>query len=312
METKKLKVDIHITTCHHDSVKCRARSGLTPWTPIDRLSISKTSIESIKQFVKPWRSRYDINLTLIDDGSNLALAKEWMNSLEEINVKSFDHRGSAYGINDHMENIDADLVVHIEDDHVMFNPEKLDWIRICYDILSSQRAKENNVGVITFRSGLPSTKNNPGYTGAWGPHAFLAANNHEIVESTHYGLLLFNMMGNAHHIMLGSTYKRMLPLSGNAGDCEAFMNNKLKKHGLKNAELQTHVYAFHSHTWEKPLPLNPTTDDLNLSGAGVEYGIFDMDQHFKNKKAIQATIVIAMNSIICKHYHGDYHYDKND
>lgn len=271
-----MKVDIHFTTCHHTEVKCRPRPNngypgfnIESWTHEDKLNIAKTSLQSLIDFCEVIP---DYDLTVIDDGSNIAEARDWLNNLSGVNVLSFPHRGSAYGINDYFsKDNNADLICHFEDDHIFYNPEKLNWAQIAYEFL----IENPNVGVITLRSGLPSDASDPGYFGKWGPKGFTEK------------AILYHAMGNAHHIMLPRTYFKFLPLQGNTGGCEEYMNQRLSQLGLMNVELQIPVYAFHSHTWSRELPNPITTKDLNMTGRGIEYGIKEMYEHIKNNKAIK-------------------------
>lgn len=279
------------------SVKCRPRTNdynikgfnITPWTAEEKLDIAKISFESLFEFAD------GTPVNIIDDGSNIMGAVEWLLELDKrtnVFVRIYEHRGSSAGINNYFNNIlpkDTDLVAHFEDDHIYFNPENIDWQKICYEFL-----KENpDVGVITFRSGLPSNPNYPDYHGAWGPVGF---------REGKYPAILFNNMGNAHHVMLMETYKRFFPLYGNAGSCEAYMNGQLNNMGLLNAELQIPIYAFHSHCYSRPLPEVITTDALNMSPRGIEYGIKEMYDHIKNKRAINYTYYITQKEEVTKCY----------
>lgn len=275
-----MTVDVHITTCHHHTVRCRPRvcqisdSNTREWTPEERLEISKYTVDSVKRFCQAIPPEQLSRLSLLDDGSDYAPAIEWLNGLTDINVVRYPHRGSSAGINDYCETIEADLVLHVEDDHILFNPFGKNWAQICYDFLTSDVAKQHNIKVITLRSGLPSEDTSPGLGGAWGPQGWVP------------GGILYKCMGNAHHIMLREDYKKFFPLSGSSGACETMMNGKLAQLGFKNVELQDFFYAFHSHMWEYPLIEGITSEELNRSGDGFEYGIKDMHEHFVKKGPI--------------------------
>ena len=276
-----MKTDIHFTTCIHSSMVCRPRTNdyniqdfnITPWTIEEKLNIAKTSLKSLFMF-----SLQRVNV--IDDGSDYVEAIDWLlevDKIDDIAVRMYEHLGSSAGINNYHNNVlpkDTDLVCHFEDDHVYFNPEGLDWKQICYDFLM----ENPDIGVVTLRSGLPSEKWRPDYKGAWGPIGF---------RNSNYNAIIYNNMGNAHHIMLKQTYDKFFPLYGNAGSCEAYMNDKLHSLGLFNAELQIPVYAFHSHCYSRALPEVVTTTALNLSPIGVEYGIKDMYDHIGRGGRVQ-------------------------
>lgn len=279
------------------SVKCRPRTNdyniegfnITPWTAQEKLDIAKISFESLFEFAD------GVPVNVIDDGSNIMRAVEWLLELDKrtnVFVRIYEHRGSSAGINNYFNNVlpkDTDLVAHFEDDHIYFNPENIDWKKVCYEFL-----KENpDVGVITFRSGLPSNPNYPDYRGAWGPIGF---------RDGKYPAILFNNMGNAHHIMLMETYKRFFPLYGNAGSCEAYMNGQLNNMGLLNAELQIPVYAFHSHCYSRALPATVTTDALNMSPRGIEYGVKEMYEHIRAKLPIEYSYYKSKEEKVIKCY----------
>lgn len=289
-----MKSDIHFTTCHHSSVKCRPRTNdykldgfnITPWTTHDKLMIANKSLVSLSNFCNQ-------QISIIDDGSDYEEALDWLELLrgrpEKFRVLQYEHRGSSAGLNDYLNLIDddTDLICHFEDDHIYFNPEKLDWKQICYDYLTNNR----DVGVVTFRSGLPTNPSFPDFKGVWGPIAF---------RDGQVPAFIFRCMGNAHHIMLAETYRKFFPLQGNAGSCEAYMNNKLQSLGLLNAELQIPVYAFHSHCWKRDLPELVTTDELNMSPRGREYGIFDMAHHIEQSKTIEYMYYISEDEKVSK------------
>ena len=292
-----MKTNVHFTTCHHKSVKCRPRTNdygitgfnITPWTTQEKLDIAKTSIESLIEFA-------DGPINIIDDGANILEAVNWLLELDQrtnLFVRIYEHKGSSSGINNYFNNAlpkDTDLVAHFEDDHIFFNPEGLDWKKVCYEFL-----KENkDVGVITFRSGLPSDPiNHPDYNGAWGPIGF---------REGKYPAILYNNMGNAHHIMLMETYSRFFPLQGNAGSCEAYMNGRLNNMKLLNAEIQIPVYAFHSHCYSRALPEVVTTDALNMSPRGIEYGIKEMYEHIRAKLPIEYSYYKSKEEKVIKCY----------
>lgn len=289
-----MKSDIHFTTCHHSSVKCRPRTNdykldgfnITPWTTHDKLMIASKSLKSLSNFVEQ-------QISIIDDGSDYGPAIDWLNIINEIpkyKVLRYEHRGSSAGLNDYIKTLDSsiDMIGHFEDDHIYFNPENIDWKTICFKYLTTHR----DIGVITFRSGLPTDPNFPDYKGAWGPIDFR--------EGPVCPAFIFRCMGNAHHIMLRETYERFFPLQGNAGSCEAYMNNKLQSLGLLNAELQIPVYAFHSHCWKRDLPEKITTKELNMSPRGREYGIYDMYSHIDNFLPIEYSYNITKDEEVIK------------
>jgi|GEM_PF-3789084 len=264
-----------MTTCLRDDVHCRKRSNsgvpgfnVTEWTPEEKVEIAKTSYASLRKFCMGQP------VNIIDDGSNLPDARLWLDNEE--NVTTYQHRGSSAGINDYVMSLDEDIdmICHFEDDHVYFNPEGIDWLSVCYEFLKQNQ----HIGVVTLRSGLPWEQTDPGFRGAWGPRGYA----NSICPHRIYGAL-----GNAHHIMLFSTYKKFFPLSGNTGGCEAFMNRRLKELNLKNAEIQIPVYAFHSHKMWGELPEVVTTNELNKTGRGIEYGIVNMYKHLQEKKPVK-------------------------
>lgn len=278
-----MTIDIHITTCNHSSVKCRDRQGLPGWSNIrswtneERIDISKISVESIKSFIKNSTTPDQISrFSLLDDGSDLVNATSWLDSLKNIDVIRYPHRGSSSGINDYQKTIDADLVFHIEDDHICFNPFKKNIVKLCYDILTSEQAQRHRIKVLTLRSGLPSHKENLGINGAWGPIGKIKIDN--------VPLILYNAMGNAHHIMLRETYNTFFPLNGSTGGCESYMNNVMRLNSFKNAEIQEFIYAFHSHTLEYAIDNSPSCFKWNRSAEGFEYGIRDMDHYLRTGK----------------------------
>lgn len=296
--------NIHITTCHHSTVRCRprycdySRANIKEWTPEERLEISKISIKSLTNFCNIVTNK---SIALLDDGSDMQKAIEWMDNEVEVNVIHFPHRGSSSGINDYISAFkntikDDDLIVHFEDDHIAFNPLKLNWAERCFQILVSETSRINHVGVITLRSGLPTDTSTPGYNGAWGPRGWISGD---------YEAPWFESMGNAHHIMLWKTYKQFFPLSGSSGKCEESMNIRLHQLGLKNIELQEHLYMFHSHMLNFKIDENNcSSNEWNLSGAGREYGIKDMDEYLRAKKRIEGITLRDR-----KNFEGTYFYD---
>ena len=289
-----MKTDVHITTCHHSEVTCRPRYNdrnivgfnIEGWTQEERLEISKVSVDSILRFCDIIPPERLAGLTLIDDGSDMPAAKEWLNELNDsiLTIERNSHNGSSYGINKHYAKMaDCDLVAHFEDDHVMFNPWGLDWARLCYDFLTSKKVRERGIGVVTFRSGLPTSIDDPGIHGAWGAREFVK----EDISSLLPAYTIHEQMGNAHHVMLRETYDRFMPLAGNTGGCEAYMNNICRREGILNAELQVPIYAFHSHTWSSPIPEPVTSFELSQSAVGIEYGIKEMHEHFKARRPIK-------------------------
>jgi hypothetical protein len=299
-----MKVDIHFTTCHHSSIKCRPRTNdynlenfnISPWTTEEKFKITKKSLFSLIKFsISGGLGEQPINV--IDDGSDYNLVDNWLNLLEGgnlIKAHRFEHRGSSAGLNDYVKTIpeDIDLIVHTEDDHCWFNPENLEWPAICHKFL-----KDNpDVGVITFRSGLPTNPKHPDYKGAWGPIGWRESRNDSPPA------ILFRCLGNAHHIMLKETYLKFFPLQGNAGSCEAYMNGKLSQLGLLNAEIQIPVYAFHSHCYEREMPAIVTTDELNMSPRGREYGIKNMVEYLKDEKPITYSYYISPTEEVTKCY----------
>jgi hypothetical protein len=280
-----MKIDIHVTSCHHSTVKCRERIGLPdwnnikPWTSEERLRISKYSVESITSFVNSINQQKIKRYSLLDDGSDYQDALDWHKTILSPSILNFKHGGSSAMINKYAETIDSDLVLHIEDDHICFNPLKLDFVEICYEVLNSEEAKKNNVGVITFRSGLPSDLDNVGINGAWGPKGWGKFGN--------YNGIIYNLLGNAHHLMLTETYKKFFPLNGSSGSCEEYMNKKIQELSIKNIELQIPIYFFHSHKLNWPInEKSAHSIEWNKSAQGFEYGIEDMHKYLKEKKKI--------------------------
>lgn len=268
-----MKIDIHFTTCHHTSVKCRPRTNdyniegfnITPWTLDEKLKIAQTSLISFKEFCVPHP------VTVIDDGSNIPDALNWFSTLNN-HIYSYPHSGTAAAINAYMAHLsnDVDLIFHSEDDHVWYNPEKLDWATLAYEFLINNP----DIGVVCFRSGFPSEPTHPDIHGAWGPIGWRESSSNAI---------LYKAMGNSHHLMLRDTYEKFLPLQGNAGSCEAYMNRKLRTLGLLSAELQIPVYAFHSHCYEREVPYDANSVSLNMSPRGIEYGIKNMYELLKKQ-----------------------------
>lgn len=133
-----MNLDIHITTCHRRNVKCRPRIhenkkwNVKEWTHEERLEISKISIDSIIEFAnKTKKHNHNVQITLLDDGSDILEATEWIKSLKDIKIKNFVARGSSSGINDHfleLKNNPPDYILHIEDDNLLFNGLNIDWL----------------------------------------------------------------------------------------------------------------------------------------------------------------------------------------
>lgn len=303
-----MNIDVHMTTCHRSDVRCRPRGNdhhvegfnVTEWTPEERLEMSKIALASLRQFVESLPDTHRVRISLLDDGSNYAPATEWLTELSEnsnwLNVIRGEACGSAETINRYADTIpeDTDLVFHAEDDQIFFNPTKLDWADVCWQILDDPKATNK---VITFRSGLPTQADDPGLRGAWGP------------VDTGPRLIYFNFMGNAHHVMRYQDYMQMLPLSGNTGSCEAQMNQTLLKKKWRNAELQEPVFVFHSHKLNDPGPKNPTTDDWNKTGRGIEFGLKDMHEHLIAKKVITGIWYARWpDAKISMDYRKDYYY----
>lgn len=280
-----MKLDIHVTTCHRKNLKCRPRPpensnwNVKPWTLEERLNISKISINSIINFSNQLKiHNHEVNLTILNDGSDIPEAVDWLNSLP-VKIKHFNPRGSSAGINDHFMELrqdPPDYIFHLEDDNLLFNPDNTDWLSIINDI---QKNCED-IRVFTFRSGLPVEPEDKGFLGAFGPVGSKLINN--------INCILFGSMGNAHHIMKWSDYCKFMPLTGNTGDCEANMNLKLKSIGL-NAEPQIHVHAFHSHMYSYPINSN-NLNKWHKTGEGFEFGMYDMDNYLKNKNMVVSKI----------------------
>lgn len=298
-----MKIDVHMTTCHRSDVKCRTRTNdsnvkgfnVTEWSPKERLEMSKLSVESVRMFIASLPDEHDVRFSLVDDGSDYYDVFEWLEELDKcdwIEVHRMVKGGSANAVNEYIKTVDddTDMIVHIEDDHIMFNPNKTDWAMACKEQLDRNIAK-----VITFRSGLPTQKDDPGLKGGWGP------------RYSDERCIYFNMMGNAHHIMMYEDYKRMLPLQGNTGGCEAFMNQRLNKYQWTNAELQAEIYAFHAHKLETKLPKVVTTDKLCQTGRGIEYGLKDIDAHLRAGKMIECSYYSPHPTVLKRKIKG-YHY----
>jgi hypothetical protein len=285
--TRSMKLDIHITTCHRYNVKCRARPHESPnwnvkeWTHEERINITKLSVYSIINFASRLRNYgHVVSLTLLDDGSDIPESIDILNELP-ITMKKFPNRGSSAGINDHYNSLRADppdYVLHIEDDNILFNPKNIDWLTS----IDTIKQKNNDIKVFTFRSGLPVDPKDKGYKGAWGPVGFTASP---------IPCILFNKMGNAHHVMSWKDYSNFFPLNGNTGSCEEYMNSKL--HGF-NAEPQIPIHCFHSHMWSYPI----TTNNLNMwhkTGEGFEFGIKDMYEYLLDKNQVYQTLFDSDN-----------------
>lgn len=284
-----MNIDVHITTCSHSAVKCRDRLGLPNWSNIkswtseERIDISKISVHSIKNFIK--NSVYPEQLSrfsLLDDGSDTQESIEWLSSIKDISVIKYPHRGSSAGINDYQKTINADFILHIEDDHICFNPFGKNIVNLADKILNSDLAREKNIKVLTFRSSLPTAEDSPGLNGAWGPK--------ELIKIENIPVILFNRLGNAHHLMLKKDYDLFFPLSGSSGSCESHMNKTMEKYKFLNAEIQDYVYMFHSHTLNFDTKSIGNTDEWNKSGDGFEYGIKNMHNHLLNKNMMQCSI----------------------
>jgi hypothetical protein len=277
-----MKLDIHITTCHRHNVKCRERPHEGPgwnvrtWTQSERLCISKYSIESIIKFYKQIKNHgHDVSITLLDDGSDMPEALEWLKSLP-INVKYFPARGSSAGINDHINAISdnpPDYVLHIEDDHILFNPLNIDFL----PIIDRIRISHGKECIFTFRSGLPFSVEDKGFTGGWGP---IGSNKIQEIECVFYPNI-----GNAHHLIKWETYKKFFPLQGSSGGCEYYMNTILPRIGI-NIEPQLNIHFFHSHMWSYPIPIPATTTQWHKSGEGFELGIKEMHEFLVAKNSI--------------------------
>lgn len=287
-----MKLDVHITTCHRYNVKCRPRPHEGPnwnvkeWTHEERIQITKLSVYSVIHFCSRLREHgHVVNLTLLDDGSDIPEAINILNSLP-INIKRFPNRGSSAGINDHFNSLKEsppDYILHIEDDNILFNPKNIDWLSTIDTIYNDSK----DIKVFTFRSGLPVDPKDKGYTGAWGPKGFY---------SNTVPCILFNRMGNAHHIMNWKDYQHFFPLSGNTGSCEEYINTKLATLGI-NAEPQIPIHCFHSHMWSYPI----STNDLSMwhkTGEGFEFGIQDMYLYLKEKKPLIQKLYNKNNELV--------------
>ena len=282
--------DIHMTTCHHTSLKCRPRTNdyniegwnITAWTQSEKLNIAKQSLASLNQFAKQ-------KISIVDDGSDYTYANLWLQEcISKFNTYSFS-RSNENALNKYIKFIDddVDLIAHFEDDHVYFNPENLNWQQIAYDFLTSNK----DIGSLSFISGLPNRPEFPDYKGAWGPISF---------RDREIPALLYKRLGNSHHIMLKDTYLKFFPLIGKSGTCEAYMCNKLSELGLLHAEIQVPIYAFHSHCFKRELPKNVTTTELNMSARGREYGIKDMYDHINNNKRIEYSYLTCSGEVFKK------------
>jgi hypothetical protein len=279
-----VKTDMHMTTCHHSSVKCRPRTNdyniegfnISGWTQEEKVKIARKSFFSLLKFVD-----FE-NISIIDDGSDLPTGRALISFLglhKLATLYSFPHRGSSFGLNDYFseKQLDNDtLICHFEDDHIYFNPENLDWKQTCYHFLKEHK----DIAVLSFKSGFPTDPSFPDYKGAWGPIGWRESKN-DLPPA-----FLFKFMGNSHHIMLYETYKKFLPLQGSSGSCESYMCKKLVELGMFCAELQAPIYAFHSHCLKRELPNPVTSKELNMCARGREYGIVDMFYHITNNNHI--------------------------
>ena len=297
-----MKLDIHITTCHRYNVKCRPRAhesslwNVKEWTHEERLEISKISVNSIIKLAEQLKTyKHEVAVTLLDDGSDIPSAIEWIDSLKDkIVVKKYSNRGSSAGINDHISDLKEkpDYIFHVEDDNLLFNPFNNDWLSIINDI----KVEIPSIKVFTFRSGLPVERKDKGFTGDWGPIGFEPRGKIKT--------LLFKRMGNAHHIIRYDDYLKFLPLEGNTGGCEAFMNERLTSLGL-NAEPQIHVHCFHSHMYKYPISTN-RLNEWHKTGEGFEFGIYDMDMYLKSRQPVVSTLYNnfpdEINSVTIKDY----------
>lgn len=277
-----MKLDVHITTCHRYNVHCRPRPhensnwNVKEWTHQERIGITKLSVYSIINFCNMLKKyNHEVELTLLDDGSDIPESLEIINELP-IKIKRFSNRGSSAGINDHfnsLKNNPPDYILHIEDDNILFNPKNIDWLS------SIDYIKKNNedIKVFTFRSGLPVDPKDKGFKGAWGPVGF---------RKEPIPCILFNRMGNAHHVVSWKDYSSFFPLNGNTGSCEEYMNSKL--HGF-NAEPQISIHCFHSHMWSYPINTNKLSM-WHKTGEGFEFGIKDMYNYLINKQPVLQTL----------------------
>lgn len=307
-------VDIHITCCHNSTMKCRPRgreyprSNVTEWTLPERLEISKISIQSLQYFIKPLLSKHTIRCTLLDDGSDIPEALEWMNSLEGIEVIHYPKMETSAVINEYMKTVTKpDLIVHLEDDQIYFNPLNLDWIEIAHRYLTSKPFFINKMIGLTFRNGLPSDESNPQFYHNWGAKGFLDSPNDNIK------CVFYELISNNCHMMTWNHYKQFLPLHGNSGNCEALMSLAIRDNGLKFTEAQEFIHIFHTHKYKEQLPDYVTTEELNLSGMGIEYGIYNIHEHLLGKGKIDCSKFLYKDSkkriIERAIFEGNYHYE---
>lgn len=304
-----MNVDLHITTCHHSTVTCRPRmreyprSNVRQWTKEERLEISKIAVNSIIRFCRPLQSRHNIRISLLDDGSDMPEAIAWLDSLKEIEVIRNNHAGSAAAINNYLKTIkpNTDLIVHFEDDMIPFNPEQIDWVDLSLRYLESNQAKDNKVIGVHFKGGLPTDLENPQRVGNWGPVGFIKGN--DSIPSA----WKLKLIANFHHILKPQDYRLFLPLSANRGECEAMMGYRLQSLKRFMAEIQVPIYVFHTHMLNCSLPEIVTSEELSLSGMGIEYGILDIENHLKAGKPITCSVYEIETKKTIKTYQGYYY-----
>jgi len=278
-----MKIDIHIMTCHRcDYVPTAPGFNPNVWkTPEERLEISKISIDSFRRFISSVNQNSISSVSIINDGSTYEPALKWLSSITDIDVVNYDNMGSGPAMSKYIESLDddVDLVAHFEDDQIMFNPLNKDWADIAYRLISSEKEYGGFIRAVCFRSG----------------HGCISSSHHKYAHSfTKKYNLAYNTvpyLGNSQFVIDLDSIKQLLPIEGNRGNSETYINEKKNKLGIIHAEIQDHIFMFHSHVLEGGIPQIPNTDSLRNWVKGEVFGIKNLHQHLLGGNMIDCIIV---------------------
>lgn len=269
-----MKVDVHCTTCHNSGVEARVTS-IKSWTREQKKDICKISIESLIRFCESQKKYgHEITITLLDDGSDQLDMVNWMDNHPLVKVKHFKKQGSGPCTTQHVRTCEADLIVHVEDDQIYFNPYDIDWVSKSYELL-----KNSNVHFLTTYAGTPEFTR-----GAWYSPTYNIV--HNGIEFIH-----FPYIGNSFFITLKQNFNKLLPITLSSGEAETELNNKAKELKLVNGLINIPVFVFHSHLLHQDMPENIDTTSLRQWVNGKQYGIEDMHAYFLNKNPVNVVTV---------------------
>jgi hypothetical protein len=274
-----MKVDVHCTTCHNSGVEARV-TGIRTWSREEKKDICKISIESLIRFCDSQKKYgHDITITLLDDGSDQADMIKWMNMCPHVKVKHFKKQGSGPCTTQHVRDCDADLIVHVEDDQIYFNPYDIDWVSKCYQLLQNK-----DIHFLTVYAGTPEFTRGGWYSPTYG----VFYNDIEFINVPYIGNCLF--------VTTKQNFVKLLPITLSSGEAEIEIYNKVKEQNIVHGLINIPVFVFHSHLLHQDVPENIDTTSLRRWVAGTQFGIKDMHTYFLNKRPVHVITVLDFHA----------------